>query len=809
MQIKFILRSMSKNKVFTGINILGLTVGIAAVLLIYRVVSYELSFNKNFQHYDRIVRVVATSNDDGTGQNYSVCVPVPAGEMLTTDIPQFEKKSRVKETWNTLTVANPNGGAPLKKFNISDDHTAFFAESDFCEMFDLKWLSGDATASLSEPNTIVLTRNWATKCFGNWEDAIGKTLLIDNIYPVTVKGVFEELPSNCDFNFPFLISYATLKGKENYFYVGDGDWDSCSSNNQVYAQLSDPNQKAAAEAAVAKVGEKEYVNKKTGQRLRWHHLQPLSELHFDERYNNSGTHVIPKSRLQLLSAIGLLILILACFNFINLATAQASLRAKEVGVRKTLGSGRGQLVRQFMSETGFVVAIAMLLGVGLANLTAPLLSYVSDVPKSLPFLSNPMVWAFLGVTGIVVTVLAGLYPSLTLAGFQPVKALRSNAEKSLTGGAGLRKSLVVMQFVIAQCLIIGAIVTILQLDYIRTSDLGFKKDLVYTFGFGSDSLSIGRQAVLRHALQQIPNVQSASLSSDQPSSTNTWSSNFRFANRPEDEPYSTTLKFADENYEATYGIKMLAGRWLAAADTMREAIINHTMLTKLGLHDPNEAIGQIFHLWGSRDLRIVGVSDDFHTHSLRHEHMPLVITNDKQFLWEAGVKIRPDNLAATTAAIKAAFDEVMPEQVFEGKFLDEKIAAFYEDDRRLSATCKGFGLLAVLISCLGLFGLATHSAQQRVKEIGVRKVLGATTSGIVALLSKDFLLLVVLSLLIAAPLTYWLMGKWLQNFEFHVKMQWWVFVLTGVLALTVAFLTVSFQSIKAALANPVKSLRSE
>ncbi|MBK8561915.1 MAG: ABC transporter permease [Saprospiraceae bacterium] len=809
MQFKFIFRSMLKNKVFSGINILGLTVGIAAVLLIYRVVSYELSFNKNFKNYDSLVRVVGESVDDGTGQGYSVCIPVPAGEVLRTNITQFDKKSRVKETWNSLTVPNPGGGTPLKKFNTTNDVTAFFADPDFCEMLDFQWVSGDAAASLAEPNTIVLTRDWATKFFGKWEDAVGKTLLIDNIYPVTVKGVFEEMPVNCDFNFPFVISYSTLKGKEDYFYLGDNDWDSCSSNNQVYAQLSDPTQLAAADAAVRRVGEKEYVSKKTGQRMKTHYLQPISELHFNENFNNSGTHIVPKSRLKLLSAIGLLILALACFNFINLATAQASLRAKEVGVRKTLGSGRGQLIGQFMSETGVIVAISLLLGVGIANLASPLLSFVSEVPRSLPFLSNPTVWAFLALTGVVVTALAGLYPSLTLAGFQPVKALRSNAEKSLTGGAGLRKSLVVLQFVIAQCLIIGAIITILQLDYIRSQDLGFKKDLVYTFGFGSDSLSMLRQSALRQTLAKVPTVESVSFSSDQPSSTNTWSSDFRFANRPETEPFATTLKFADENYQATYSIKMLAGRWLAASDTMREAIINKTMLKKLGLNDPNEAVDQVFHLWGSRELRIVGVTDDFHTHSLRHEHMPLTLTNDKKFLWQAGVKIRPDNLPSTLAAIQAAFDEVMPEQVFEGQFLDEEIAKFYEDDRRLAATCKGFGLLAVFISCLGLFGLATHAASQRVKEIGVRKVLGASTTGIIGLLSKDFLTLVVLSLVIASPLAYWLMDKWLQDFEFHTKIHWWVFVLTGVLALVVAFATVSYQSVKAALANPVKSLRSE
>jgi predicted permease len=802
-------RNLRKNKLYTLINVIGLTVGIAAVLLIYRVVSYELSFNKNFQHYDRIVRVVSSVTKADGEAEHNVCVPAPAGEMLVSSVAQFEKKSRIKEFWGALTIQNPNGGPPLKKFSNGEGETAFFVEPDFFQIFDLRWLAGDPGTAVSTPNTIVLARSWAEKCFGSWENAYGKTVFIDNLYPVQVAGVVEDLPVNCDFPLPYFISYSTLKGKEDYFFHDDGGWDSCSSNNQVYALLGGASQFQAANAAVGKIGEQEYLSRKTGERYKSHHLQPLSELHHDDRYGHSGTHIVPKSRLKVLAAIGVLILALACFNFINLATAQASLRAKEVGVRKTLGGNRGQLIGQFMSETGIIVGIAVLLGANVASIAAPLLQFVSSVPNEQPFMAQPAVWLFLAATGLVVTLLAGLYPSLALAGYQPVKALRSKAEKNLLGGAGLRKSLVVLQFVIAQGLIIGAIVTILQLDFIRSQDLGFQKDLVYTFQFGSDSLSIARQAALRQAVLQVPTVEALSFSSDQPASGNTWSSNFRYGSRPEDERFSTTVKFADENYQGAYGIEMLAGRWLAASDTMREAVINHTMLKKLGIAEAEEAIGEIFHLWGSRHLRIVGVTEDFHTHSFRQEHQPLVLTTNKAFFWTAGAKIRPDNLGETTAAIKSAYDAVLPEQVFQGAFLDESIAQFYEDDRRLSTTCKAFGVLAILISCLGLFGLATHAAAQRVKEIGVRKVLGATISGIVGLLSKDFLKLVLLSLLIASPLAYFFMEKWLQGFVFRIQIHWSVFVLTGLVALVVAFLTVSYQSLKAALADPVKSLRSE
>lgn len=805
--LKVAIRTLRKNKIYTGINILGLTIGIAASLLIFRMVSYELSFNENFKNYDRIVRVISKVKTAEEGEKLSVCLPIPAMDGMESTVSQFEAFSRVRETWPYLTIPNPDGGAPLKKFSTDPGQTPFFVETPFFEIFDFHWLAGDSKTAMEEPNTIVLTKAWAEKCFDIWEDAMEQTILIDNIFPVTVKGVVEELPKNCDFAIPFLISYPTVVNNADYFFLGDR-WGSCSSNDQVYALLNDLSGWDAANATLAKVGAEEYTDE-SGIQKRVHQMQPLSDLHYNEDASNSGTHRTSKTRLKVLSFIGILILIMACFNFINLATAQAMLRAKEVGVRKTLGGRRGQLISQFMSETGVIVLIAVVLGANLAVIAAPLLSFVSDVPEELPFMSNPLVLGFLAITTILVTALAGLYPSITLANFKPVRALNNNISKQTLGGASVRKSLVVLQFVIAQVLIVGALITIMQLDYIKSKDLGFKKDLVYFFNFNSDSLTIARQNGLKQGLLQIPTVESVSFNSDQPLSGNTWSSNFRYGSHPEDEPFSISLKFCDEDYQKTYGINLLAGRWLAPSDTLREAVINQTVLRKLGIHDPKEAIGEFIRLGGRSRMPIVGVTEDFHTHSLRRQHEPLLMTTRKDFYWESGLKIRPDNINQTVAAINKTFDEVLPEQVFNGQFLDENIAQFYQDDNRLSATCKGFGFLAILISCLGLFGLATHAASQRVKEIGIRKVLGASVSGIIGLLSKDFLKLVMVALLIASPIAAWFMNKWLNNFVFRIDIEWWVFAVAGIAAVSIAFLTVSYQSIRAALSNPINSLRNE
>lgn len=806
--LKIALRALKKNKIYTFINVFGLTVGIAAALLIFRMVDYELSFNKSLDKYDRIVRVVSEGVNREGDVSKSVCIPIPAMDEMENTVSQFAAMSRVKEMWANLTVPNPNGGPPLKKFAVQNSRTAFFVEPEFFEIFDLDWLAGDPQTALNEPNTIVLTQSWAEKLFDQWDEAIDKTILLDNIIPATVKGVIADLPTNVDFNFPYLIAYSTLRSHADYFFHNSDSWGSCSSNDQVYALLSSPDQFDNANGLLAAVGKEQYSSR-TGKQTRFHVLQPLSDLHYNEDYGHSGHHRTARSRLKILGAIGILILIMACFNFINLATAMASLRSKEVGVRKTLGSSRRQLIGQFMSETFIIVLAAVMLGMLTATLSSPLLSHISDVPVELPFLSQPIIWGFLAGVTVLVTIMAGLYPSLAMSSFKPVRALKSKMDNSAFGGVVLRKSLVVLQFVIAQGLIIGAIITILQLDYIRSRDLGFNDDLVYTFSFNSDSTTISRQSALKQQLLSLPSVEAVSFNSDQPFSGNTWASNFRYSSRPEDENFSITIKFTDADYQKTYGIDLLAGKWVSRSDTMREVVVNETLIKKLGLQKPEDALNEHLTIWGDRRLRIVGVAEDFHTHSLRQEHLPLMMSTNKEMYWDAGVKIRPGNLTTSTAAISNAFDEVLPEQVFDGAFLDENIQQFYENDARLSATCKAFGLLAILISCLGLFGLATHAANQRVKEIGIRKVLGASVSGILGLLSKDFMSLVVLALLIASPVAWFLMSRWLDNFVYRIDISWWVFLAAGVLVIVIALLTVSYQGLRAALANPVESLRSE
>jgi putative ABC transport system permease protein len=806
--LKLALRNLRNQKGFAVLNILGLAVGIAAVLLIFRIVHYELSYNKNFQNYDRIVRVVTNDvNIDGE-QGFTRGMPLPAMTAVKNTVPQLTATSRIKEYWPTILVPNPNGGPALKKFGVEQEQISFFVEPEFFQIFDFQWLAGEKSTALNEPNALVLTKTMATRCFDKWENAMGQTLLIDND-PMVVKAVVADPPENCDLPINLVVSYATiLSNKEKFEYTEE--WGSTSSNDQQFALLADVAQLEAANILVGQVGQKEYSDEGRNSRSsRKHLLQPFSELHYDDRYGTSAKHVISKSRLWVLSSIGFLVLLMACFNFINLSTAQALRRSKEVGVRKTLGGSRGNLFGQFMFETALVVFFAVTIGALLAWAASPLLEQISEVPTELPFLSQPIVYGFLAVIGLSVTLLSGFYPALVLAGFNPIRALKNDASERSVGGASVRKGLVVLQFMIAQALVVGTIITLGQLDYVRNMDLGFKKDLVYTFGINGDSLSQSKLAGLKQRFLLIPGVESVAFGSDQPASGSTWASNFAFGRGTEDQKFSTTMKFCDADFQKTYGLQLLAGRWLEPSDTTKEFVVNETLLKKVGIKNPEEAIGKELRLGRNRWRNVVGVVKDFHAHSAHRTVEPMVMASNLKRMYSAGVKISNQNISKTTAAIQREFDNTYPEQVFDPTFFDESIAEFYIAENRFSATCKGFGILAIFISCLGLLGLATHAAQRRTKEIGVRKVLGASVLGITGLLAKDFLKLVLIAILIASPIAYYFMDKWLADFAYRIDIQWWMFVFAGIGAIAIAFTTVSFQSLKAALANPVKSLRSE
>jgi predicted permease len=804
------LRHLAKNRTYAAINIIGLAVGIASVLLIFRMVYYEMSFDYFQSKYDRIYRVVTNDFSPTEGENFTPGIPLPVQDVMQQSIPQFERFTRMHQFWPTVTIPDAKGEPLGPKFLTDEEReSASFAEADILEILDWQWLGGDPHTGLTAPDCGVINEHSAIKYFGSWQAALGKTILVDNVFPLRIQAVFKDIPVNSDFQFYMLASYETLK-KHAKDYNYDPNWGNTSSNDQVYVLLRDVQQFDAANAQLALIGQEHYKENLKTLDKRVHVLQPLSALHFDQDYGGSfGTHATNKSRLWVLSMIGALILAMAAFNFVNLATAQAAKRSREVGVRKSLGGHRYQLIGQFMGETGVIVLFSVVLGGLIAWLSAPFLKYISDVPDQLAFFTNPAVWLFLVATTLLVTFLSGFYPALILSGFEPVRALKNNITAHTIGGVSVRKLLVMLQFIIAQGLIIGTLITVSQMQFLQNMDLGFKPQQVYVIdGISSDSSSLLRFEHFKNELKKIPNVGSVSFSSDVPSSNNNWSSNFALGSS-EDAPFSTFMKYVDADYFKTYQIKTIAGRELMPSDTAREVMVNETLLKKLGYSDPQEAIGILFKIGSSKLRPVVGVVKDFTANSAKDPMKPIVILSRQEYYSKAGILIASANVGPTIRQIEATFNQVFPEQVFDGEFMDEKIADFYQDDARFSALCKGFAGLAILISCLGLYGLAALMAAQRTKEIGIRKVLGASVVSILTLLSREFMILVVLAAIIAIPLAYFAMQAWLQDFVYRTTLPWWIFAGTVGLTCLVALITIGIQILSAARSNPVKALRSE
>ena len=806
--LKTALRNLNRQRGFTLLNVLGIGIGIAVTVLTYRYVHFELNFNRNFANYDRIVRMVTKAVKSSGETEFYSGAQTSAMIAAKNSVSLFEASSRVREYWPTVIVPGPTGGQPLKKLNLQSGQMGYFAEPDFFRIFNFKWLDGQKTDALNEPNTLVMARNTAERCFDRWEDALGQTVLVDQI-PMVVRGVIEDPPYNCDIPVQVIVSYATLLAEKDRFDYLES-WSRNRYYDQLFALLYDGKQLAAADAQVAEVGKKEYADvpvvKQWG--ITSHMLEPLSALHFDKRFGSPGGKRIEKSKLRIVMAVGLLVLCMACFNFINLSTAQSLRRMKEIGIRKALGGSRSTLFGRFMGETALITALAILLGAGLAQSALPLLENFSDIPAEIPLFS-PLILGLLLALGLGVTLLAGFYPALVLSGFNPIKALKSEIPAQDRSGISLRKGLVALQFAIAQALIIGTIVTLAQMNYIRNLDLGFDQGLVYNFRFDSDSLTLSKMNGLKDRLLKIPGVESVSLHSQPPSSGGSWQTNFTVGRGNEEPDFMTTYKFCDADFQRTYGLELLAGKWFGPGDTISGYVINETLMRKVGIASPEEAVGQELRLEREPWYPIVGVVKDFHNLSVHDEIAPITIGSYRDLYTGAGVKINPKNIAASIASIRKVFDDTYPGQVFNGEFFDESLARLYITENRMTRICETFAGLAIIISCLGLLGLAYYSAQQRTREIGIRKVLGASVTSVIGLMAKGFLGPVIISMAVAAPVAWYYLNGWLRNFVYHIDMGWWMFALAGISGILIAFLTVGFHSVRAALSNPVNSLRAD
>ena len=804
--LKIAWRNIVRHKAYSAINIAGLAVGIAASLLIFVVVNYELSYDKFQKNYERIYRVVTYSKNVDGSEGFNPGIPGPAYEALKTDFPQLEKIAPIYALTNTQMIVlgnNANGDVAASKKFIEPSNVAFTVPEYF-DLFNANWLSGNA-ATLKDPGNIVLDKETADKYFGEWKNAVGLYLKLDNAILLKVSGIVEKIPDNSDFPIKHFISLNTLKSYPDLYSYSATEWGSLSSNHQIYVMLPETVSPQSVQKQLESFVKKYLTH--DGPNKRFQVLQPLREIHFDSRYGNLGDHSTSKTILWTLGFIGVLIIIMASINFVNLSTAQAVGRSREVGVRKVLGGSRRQLIAQVMGETFLIVFLSTLLAVFIGKASMPWLSHVASVPASVSLFTTGSI-LFLILILVVVTLLSGIYPALIVSGFQPALALKSKISSANIGGISLRRILVVTQFAISQILIIGTIVAVSQMNFVRNADLGFNKEGIMMLPAYSDSANQPKMRVLKQHLLENPAIVSVSFGSDEATSDNNWASNFAFDHKS-DEPFAVFHKYGDEDYIKTYGLQLIAGRNYVPSDTLREIVINETLVKKLGLKNSVEAVGKDLQIGGGVWLPVVGVVKDFKTNSLKEDVKPLTIAPRTDFYYTLAVKLRTNNLSLVTAQVKKLWEQTYPEYAYTSHFVDETIERFYRQETQLALLYKIFAMIAIFISCLGLYGLVSFMAAQKTKEVGIRKVLGANVKSIVIMFSKEFTILISIAFIIAVPVAWFFMNKWLQNFVYRINLGVGVFVLAIVFSLIIAWVTVGYRALRAALANPVQSLRTE
>ena len=794
--LKIAWRNLRSQRAYTLLNVSGLTVGMAGGLLIFLFLRHHLSTDRHHTNVDRIFRVdMDVYLDDGSIE-YNPEAPPPMAQVLRTDYPQVEQAAFLMML-RDLTVGIKQSGASQTR-NFQEHKGVGAVESEWFDIMDYTWLQGNPKTALRSPNSVVLTESWAKRYFGN-ANPIGQVLRLNNKVDATVTGLLAEPPATTDTDLGLFISSSTLKTLDPTYDLTDWSWS--SSTNRIYVLLRNADAATALNRLFPALAKKHFG---ADARIFRFHLQPMREFHFDVA--RDPAHAIRASLLWSLGVVGILLIVAACINFINLATAQALRRSKEVGIRKTLGSSRGQLVGQFLLETSIIVASATALALLLVVVTLPLFNKWLAVNLSLR-LDGPMLGFVVLLIGLVIG-LSGGYPATVLSGFSPLAALTGKLSLRTNGKYSVRQVLIVVQFVVCQALIIGSLVVANQIRYMQQADLGFRKDnvVIVNVPFGQKA----KQDAFKQQLLPDAAIQSVSLTVLPPSSVLGYGGSFKFDGKADWEKYPILERLADADYLQTYGMKLLAGRNITPGDTIRDYVINETLLHKLGFQKPEQVLGKKLQYYLSNvPLPIVGVVPDFHQKSLRDEIGPCVIASYAPWYRRAGIRIAGNDPAKTLQHIRQTWQQLFPDEVFEYQYLDEQLAKFYETETRTARLINVFTGIAILICCLGLYGLVSFVVVQRTKEIGIRKVLGASVASIVALLSKDFLKLVLVAIVIASPLAWYAMHRWLQDFAYKIDIAWWVFALAGLLAVGIALLTVSFQSVKAALMNPVESLRSE
>jgi ABC-type antimicrobial peptide transport system permease subunit/AraC-like DNA-binding protein len=807
---KIARRNLMRNKSYAAINITGLAVGIAVCMVIFIIIQFQTSFDTFHAKKDRTYRMLTEFKyADGGSISYKTAIPFPMPVGLKTSFPQIEQVAPIFASHDDQLLIVDRNGNTEKDFK--EQHGVFYMDPSFFKIFDFPLLAG-SYASLKDPNNVLLTKEVAEKYFGDWKTAIGRTIKLQmggymfehGVDVLKVSGILASIPPNSDFQLKVVVSYGT--GFTGDYLAKSTDWDGNVAGFGCYILLP-PN--TSTDNFNQQLRAYSHKVESPGNTDR-HFIQPLNAVHYDTQVGNYSNQTISHQLLNVLWLIAAFILLIACVNFVNLSTAQAVNRAKEVGVRKVLGSSKSQLQIQFIVETFLIVISAVTLASFITIFALPSVGRLLELSLVFKIFSDPAIILFLLAVTIVVTALAGFYPSIVLSRFNPVNALKSKLTSN-ANGISLRRGLVVFQFIIAQALIIGTLIIVKQMDYFMNQPLGFDKDAIINVPFRLDSLRISRLGYLKKQLMSVNGVQAVTYSSNTPveNGTDLWSI-IKYNHAVKQTDFQVITKFADDGYVSTYKLPLIAGRNMYPSDTTGEFLVNESLVKSLGLKSPEDILNKPMTTWHDQIKgTVVGVLKDFNNRSFRNDLAPLLITTDVAMYNQVGIKLTTANMSATIQSVKKVFDKTFPDFVYEYKFLDEKIGNFYKQENQLSALYKIFAAIAIFLSCLGLYGLASFMAVQRIKEVGIRKVLGASAGNIVYLFSKEFILLIAIAFAIATPIAWYYMHQWLQDYVYRIKISWWLFAAGGFAAIIIALATISFQAIKAALANPVKSLRNE
>jgi putative ABC transport system permease protein len=808
--LKLAYRHLLRQKLNTTLHIVGLTLGMSVCLLIALLIRYELSFDAYHAKSTQIYRINSVFIDAGK-KNYHFSTPMPLADALRTGVSGLEAVTLAHPAYNTIVEVTPE-----KRYK--QDHM-LIVEPDFLNMFTVETVKGNAFEVLRKPYHALLTESTAKKFYGQ-EDPIGKTFLFRNEFTITVGGIIKDIPANSHLPASMLLSYVPNEG---YLLNGVNAW-TYVSGTETLVQVPEGYNLKDLEAHLQQIANKNINSDPNLPKVFRNEfdIQPLSTIHFDAKYAGGSEWVkaVNENWLWFFAAIGLAVLILACINFVNLSTAQALNRAKEVGVLKSIGAGRIHLMSQFLREAWILASIAGVLAIALTQMLLPYMNTLLDKHIVFNLLESPLLLGSLAIGIILTGFLAGLYPAWIIARFNPAVTLK--ARSGIVGNYGspwLRKALVVTQFTISAGLLIAVTLIAQQVDFLRSKSLGFDRDNIINIEIKGAS----KAPVFASELRKISSIKDVAFATATPTNDGHWGTVMSRTDNNDPNRMPVTMIITDDNFSKMYGFKLLAGRFHHSGDTsfasetlprekqIIKVVVNETLIRALGFESNEKALDQRFWMgMNSGNAEIIGVIADFNTNSLHEAIKPTMLVLDYRQLGQASIKVEAgSDIPQTLAAIETAWKKVYSDGVFQFKFLDDQIDAFYNAEARLYSLFRMFAGLAMLISCLGLWGLSTFAAQQRTKEVGIRKVLGASVNTIVLLLSRDFLVLVAIAIAIAVPASYYLMNGWLENFAFHIPITWKVFAMAGVASIIIALVTVSFQAIKAALANPSESLRTE